>query len=348
METTAAFAGAVPVPMKGRPHVLTSAIRGERNAFAKATPLASMGMPSPQDYLKQKAAATAQSFLTRRAVHTIAYYYTEMHDGPSKQWLLNFDGFLSREKSATFDDKDGEFLTKMVHASPCTGKFVIGHPRGFYKREYEFTIRPTEVADRVLAARKQLAAEWASDLRCIALENKELTRMSLEKLMEPDEKKLDAVRGRVFDYDPFATEQTPLRYKNYNKLKLLVTQQAASRLELELRDSSNHDYMFFQSYVRRSMPIVNDAEFITELCSLPPVSKSNPTYTVNPVMLGRRLMDIRREVADELIHVMTSVPEDHVRWSRQRLEASLSMNPTLGEDYPLPSEAERTSINPSD
>jgi hypothetical protein len=309
---------------------------GSRRKFRAGTPKfrASMESPTENTYLQATSAATLRSFLTLRAVRTIAFYYAEFRDVPSKNWLLRFDGFEEREKEHCFNDEDGKFLRNMFRAQPQHGTMVVGHPRSKLKREFKFIIEPPKVANRVLAARTQLAEEWATDLKCIALENNEIMRMSFERIFENDEKKLKSLRGRVFDFDNFSTDQTPLRFKNYSKLKILVTQQAIARLEMYLRDTNNHDYLFFRGFVQSShQPLISDEKLLVELARQPAVSRTNPDHVIDPVSLARRLMEVRAHIAQEWIGVLEGVPEEHVNWSRVRLEESMSLNPTQGEDY---------------
>lgn len=298
------------------------------------TPKASLDLPQSNKYLELTAAAQLRTFLTGRAVRTIAFYYAELRDIASRNWLLTFDGFDEKVTNGSFIDENGSFLDKMLHAEPSFGTYVVGHPRGYFKREFKYKIDPINVASRVLAARGQLAEEWSRDLGCIALENKEIVRMGMERLLSKDERLLNSLRARVFDYDNIASDQTPLRFKNYCKLKLLVTQHAVARYEMFLRDTSNHDYLFFRTYVRSSLPIEDDEAFIIGLMNAPRASRINPEHEIIPSTLAQGLMDMRVAVANECIAVMKSVPEEHARWSRQRLEASMSMNATRGEDIP--------------
>jgi hypothetical protein len=341
MSSVSAFQQGLSLPLAPRPSPIPT-----RTARLRANPLrsvaaarrvarASLEKPvGSSNYLQVTSAVVLRSFLTRQAVRTIAFYLAEFRDVPSKDWLLRFDGFEEREKQQSFIDGDGSFLRKMFRAQPQEGTMVVGHPRGRFKREYKFVIEPPKVANRVLAARTQLAEEWANDLGCIRLENNEISRMAFERMFESDEKKLSSLRGRVFDFDNFSGDQTPLRFKNYMKLKLLVTQQAIARLQLYLRDTSNYDYMFLRSFIQGShQPLVDDEKLLVELARQPPITRINPDFVIDPASLARRLMEIRSQIAQEWIAVLHGVPEEHVNWSRVRLEESLSLNPTQGEDY---------------
>lgn len=271
-----------------------------------------------------------RSLLTRRAVDTVAFYLREMNDSPTRNWLLRFEDFSARCDENRFED-DGTFLHNMLRAKPVTCTINVGHPTGRFKREYSFEIIPMDIAKRVLAVRRQLAKEWANDLQCIELENQEIKRMALERIIHSDETSLNAVRKNIFDYDNLEGNQTPLRYKNYNKLKLYVTQHAISRFEVMLRDSSNHDYMFFRTFRRRMEPLTNDEEFILGLRDQLPTSKINPVHEINPKSLAQALMDLRADVAKECIAIMAGIDGEQNADERRRLENSLSLK-ILGED----------------
>lgn len=291
-------------------------------------PLGPIG--SNESYSQMVTGAALRSLLTRRAVATVAFYLMEMNDSATRNWMLQFEDFAKRCDENRFED-DGTFLHNMLRAKPVKCTMNIGHPRGRFKREYTFEINPMQIAKRILAVRKQLAVEWANDLQCIELENQEIRRMALEKMVNSDEVSLNAVKKNIFDYDNLESNQTPLRFKNYGKLKLYVTQHAISRFEVLLRDNSNHDYMFFRTFRRRMEPLANDEAFIIALRDQLPTSRINPVHEINPKGLAHALMDLRAEVAKECIEVMQSIDGEQKLEERRRLEMSLSLM-TLGED----------------
>lgn len=305
-----------------------------RHRNAKVT-RAVLGVPldpvgSNESYSQMVTGAALRSLLTKRAVATVAFYLTEMNDSATRNWLLQFEDFSKRCDENRWED-DGTFLHNMLRAKPVKCTMNVGHPRGRFKREFTFVINPMQIAQRILAVRTQLASEWAHDLQCVELENKEITRMSLEKLVHTDDVSLTAVKKNIFDYDNLESNQTPLRFKNYGKLKLYVTQHAISRFELLLRDTSNHDYMFFRTFRRHMEPLTNGEEFIIALSSQPPTTKINPVHEINPKALAQTLMNLRAEVARECIAVMNGIEGEQKLEERRRLEASLSLM-TLGED----------------
>lgn len=255
-----------------------------------------------------------------------------MQDAPTHNWLVGFENFQDRVSRNEFTD-NGEFVYNMLHTQKVTATVTIGHPRGRFKREFKFNIDPFKVGSRVLSSRLQLSKEWSHDLKCVALENKEIERMGLERMFEADAKKLESLRGRVFDYDNFSNEQSPLRFKNYQKLRLFVTQQAIARLEVHLRDTSNHDYMFFRSFVKQMQPLTDDESFILGLMALAPENRVNPPHQICPKSLARGLMDMRVLVAEECIAVMNGISAEQEAWERQRLEASMNISNTPGDDF---------------
>lgn len=285
---------------------------------------------SNESYSQMVTGAALRSLLTKRAVATVAYYLMEMNDSPTRNWLLQFEDFAKRCDENRWED-DGTFLHNMLRAKPVKCTMNVGHPRGRFKREFKFEIVPMQIAQRILAVRLQLAKEWAHDLQCVALENQEITRMSLERVIHSDEVSLTAAKKNVFDFDNLEANQTPLRFKNYGKLKMYVTQHAISRFELLLRDTSNHDYMFFRTFRRHMEPLSNDEEFIVGLRNQLPASRINPVHEINPKDLAQMLMDLRVEVAQECISVLKGIEAEQKLDERRRLEVSLSLM-TMGED----------------
>lgn len=280
-------------------------------------------VPPAQSYHQMRADAGFRALLTRRAVWTVAFYMSEMRDSATRDWMLGYEGFRGRDASGTFED-DGAFVHSMLHAHQADGVMVMGHPTARFRREFKFTIAPMSVAKRILSVRAALADEWRRDLRCIELENKEIERMALERVLCQDEKVLKTLRKNVFDYDNLEIDQTPLRYKNYMKLKLFATQHAVSRFELHLRDHSNHDYMFFRRYRMSAQPIVDDEKFILGLMAIPPVEKTNPAHEIVPRDLARQLMALRAQVAAECIDIVAGVEDEQKEDERRRLEAALA------------------------
>lgn len=317
-----AFVSPLPVAVAGTIRPLRNGIRNSAPGAART--VAVLDKPAANPHLKEVSAGIMRDFLTRRAVHTVLYYYREMRDSAAINWLLNFERFDIREKNDMFHDGD-EFLLSMYAQPPVKGFYVQKHPRAYMTRKFPFTIRPAQVADSILHSRKQLAEEWAVDLRCIESDNLELQRMSFERIVEKDPRKLDARRNLVFDSDVFESNQSPLRHKNWNKLVVLVTQHALTRLMPYLRDTSNHDYMYLLNFVSRYGSLSDGDAFVEELLTKPPVERTNPTYTVNPRALAVQILDLRAEIADEWIVHMKNVPDEQLKLSRTALSRSVKL-----------------------
>lgn len=289
--------------------------------------------PSANPYLQKHSGAIIRDYLTRRAVRTVLYYFMELGDYPSRKWLLNFESFDKIEREDKFRDGDA-FLKKMFNAKPYSGFIVQQHPRGYYSRKFPFSISPRRIGDSILASRMQLAAEWEQDLRCVEAYNLEIQRMSFEKMFESDERRLEAKRSLIFDFDAFSSNQTPLRYKNFKSLLVLVTQHAVARLQPFLRDTSNHDYMYMMQFVSSYGPLKDGDAFVKVLMEEPKQCRTNPEFVIDPRALAMHVMDLRKIIANEWISVMKRVPEEQLSMKRSMLEHAVELSYAPGEDVP--------------
>lgn len=311
----------VPLPLKTR-----------RCQSAFVVVKAVLDTPASNTYLQRHAELCLRDFLTRRAVNTVLYYMHELHDGPSHNWLSNFDNFSEQVKAHKFKNGD-QFLDKMRQAPMEKGYLKIGHPSGRFSRKFPFTIEPRRIASRIVDVRVELAAEWAKDLLCIEAENLELQRIAFERLVAKSQAELDSKRNLIFDSDPFANDQTPLRFKNYSALKTLLTQHAITRLLPYLRDmGSNHEYMYLHQFLGSYGPIGDDIDFFHDLMGRLPESRTNPSYVVMPRSIAAQILDLRAVIAKEWIAVMDFVPVETKLLRCGMLEKSIEASHNLPED----------------
>lgn len=288
--------------------------------------------PARNTHLQQHAEVVLRDYLTRSAVNTVMYYMHELGDGPSHQWLSRFEDFSEQVKAHKF--KDGEkFLDRMKCSHPETCILRVGHPSGRFSRKLQFTIEPARIAHRIFDVRVQLSQEWARDLNLIEMENLEIQRLSFEKLLVKSERELDSKKNLIFDTNPFANDETPLRWKNYVGLKTLITQHAVTRLLPYMRDhGSNHEYMYLHQFVRNYGAIVDGDDFVRDLISKPSEPRTNPTFTVVPRAIALQVLELRKVVADEWISVMEFVPVERDLIVRSSLNKSLESSADLSED----------------
>lgn len=286
--------------------------------------------PAGNTYMKRVSQEAVKDYLTRRAVRTVLYYQAELAQSPEKNWLEQFDQFSTKDKNGSFVDGDA-FLDKMLHSSKVKGFITIGHPKGRFSRKFPFTIDPHRIASSILASRRQLSAEWATDLGCIAAENLEIQRMCFEKLLCADEATLTSKRNLIFDSDPFTSDHTPLRFNNYASLKVLITQHAIGRLQPYLRDTSNYEYMFLLEFVASYGSLTDGDDFIWKLMESPVQSRANPKCVVRPRAIAMQIMDLRKVIADEWIEVMQQVPDAELSRARDMLEQAAKMSSDFGE-----------------
>lgn len=288
--------------------------------------------PASNTYLQRHAELALRDFLTRRAVSTVLYYMHEFHDGPSHHWLNKFDDFSTKVKSRMFTNGD-QFLEKMRRAPNEKGYIKVGHPSGRFSRKFPFVIEPRRIASRIVDVRVQLAGEWAHDLNCIEPENLEIQRLSFERLVTKSETELDSKRNLIFDSDPVANDQTPLRYKNYGALKTLLTQHAVMRLLPYLRDKgSNHEYMYLLQFLGSFGPIGDDVHFIHTLMSRPAESRTNPSFLVVPSSIAAQILEVRLVLAKEWISALQFVPVETKLSTCGMLEKSLEASHDLPDN----------------
>ena len=290
--------------------------------------------PASNTYLQRHAEATLRDFLTRRAVNTVQYYMHELGDGPGRTWLRNFDAFDEKVQEDKFTDGDA-YLDRMSRAQNEKGVLRIGNSR--LSRKYNFTIEPHRIAKRITDVRLQLAEEWAKDLGCIKHENLEIQRLGFEKMLCSSEKELNSKRNLVFDSDPFTTDHTPLRYKNYKALKTLITGHAVARLLPYTRDcGSNHEYMYLLQFMNSYGAIKDGDELVRMLMERPIEYRTNPEFVIQPKGIALQIMELRQAIAEEWISVMEFIPGEQNLRTRSILENSMKISDAIGEDVRKP------------
>lgn len=248
----------------------------------------------------------------------------ELGDGPSRDFLKRFDGFNEKVNGDQFEDGDG-YLDRMMRAQNQKISMTISHMGGRLKRTYDFTIEPKRIADRIYAVRKQLAAEWGNDLRCIENENLEIQRMEFEKMLTKNEKELQSKKNLIFDSGQFSNT-TPLRYKNYMSLKTLLTQHSVARLLPYMRDEgSNHEYMYLFQFTGSYGTISDGDDFIHTLMNKKVQMRTHPNYTIQPRGIALQILEVRQAIALEWINIMKFIPEEQMLMARSILERSMDM-----------------------
>lgn len=258
----------------------------------------------------------------------------ELGDGPGRNWLKKFDAFDDKVRDDKFADGDA-YLDRMSRAQNEKGTLRIGHAR--LSRSYTFTIEPNRIAKRISDIRIQLAAEWARDLKCIEAENLEIQRLAFERMLCSDEKELDSKRNLILDSDPFTTDNSPLRYKNYMALKTLVTRHAVARLLPYTRDcGSNHEYMYLLQFATSYGPIKDGDAFVRFLMDHPVQHRTNPQYVIQPRSIALQILELRQAIANEWISVMDYIPQEQHLRTRRILENSINLSDAPGEDMRKP------------
>lgn len=316
-------------PHPGTPYTGSPHSNARKDAARKDAALGLGGvLGTNASALYDDASHALYNFLTRRAVDTLLVYMDEFHDGPGKNWLENFDNF--HERKHDFKGADS-FLLAMLRTPPQTGTMTIRHPRGYFKREFKFSIEPRRIAERLLAIRAQLATEWMRDLQLIHKENMQLDRLRLERTLKPSEN-LDKFRERILDEDPFALDDSALRSANYAKLKVMMTHYASYAVLEDMHHSDNHSYMWLLSYLQ-SHKVKNDEDFVFALMHEPRVQMTNPEQEVNPLDIAERILARRLAISKDWIFLLGSTEE-----ANRRLLVAVVMGSTRLEDLKVRAE----------
>eukprot|EP00183_Erythrolobus_madagascarensis_P005618 CAMPEP_0185845130 /NCGR_PEP_ID=MMETSP1354-20130828/1184_1 /TAXON_ID=708628 /ORGANISM="Erythrolobus madagascarensis, Strain CCMP3276" /LENGTH=403 /DNA_ID=CAMNT_0028545025 /DNA_START=104 /DNA_END=1315 /DNA_ORIENTATION=- len=249
-------------------------------------------------------------FLTKRSVKTLMVYLDEFHDGPSKDWLEKFADFKQRE--ATFAESD-KYLLRMMRTTTQKGTLTVSHPKGYFKRSFPFTIEPRRLAERILAIREQLAAEWQRDLQLIEEENQQLHRIHLELSLNGADTDLNKVRKRIFEHDPFADNDSALCSSNYRQLKAMLTEFASYAFLDKLKHVDSHSYKWLDSYLS-THEVGNDEAFLRELWTMPTVSPSSSSEEtdvegeVRPFDLAGKILSERLKLSKDWSSLLTNAP----------------------------------------
>lgn len=320
MNMAAAFAA--PAPLTLTPHTASARLTSRRRSHQFQ---AVLHIPESNSSQKRICASIARDFLTRRAVHTALYYYAELHDAPTQRWLLDFDRFGIRDNQDLFFDSDA-YLTRMIRAPSVPG--VIHTRQGRLTRKHTFTIEPPRVARAVLAAREQLATEWAADLPVIRAENAELLRAACERLIEPDARARASRENIVFS----PSDGSPLRGRNLQLCTALLTQHAVARILPFLRGSSNAEYVWLAKYLAGNGAISDGKTFLRRMLGQEGVQDKYSMRAVDPRGIAVQIMDMRGGIADEWVQAMRGVVDEQDALLRSLLERALQASLDCGED----------------
>lgn len=238
------------------------------------------------------------------------------------EWLDRFHGHKDGDEAFT-DTSD--YLRRMMLSPSEESIVVFGHPKGYFKREFKVKVDPSNLANRIMAARENVADELVEDLHLIEAENLELKRQHFEsRVTSPD--RLSSTKARIFDHDVLESDQTPLRGVTYKKIKLLLTDMACKRTVVRLRDTSNHEYMWMLEYMA-CHPVQDGDEFIANLLRQPGLQRTNPAQWIDPSKIAGTIMMYRLVIAGEWEEELKSARAENMAVKRDLLE--MSLNSTL-------------------
>ncbi|EME28888.1 hypothetical protein Gasu2_25870 [Galdieria sulphuraria] len=285
---------------------------------------------------------TVKDFVTKRAIYTLCYYFSELHDEFSRTWLLEFENFGNRGE---LRDGSYAYLLRLFKSPMHIFEISSGpDPRYHsYSRKFEIEISPSSIAIRLMRVREQVAAECASDLALVSAENLEINRQQMELSLNVGAD-LEPLRSLIFENDPFTSDSTPLRTETYRRLQALLTEAAVCEYLAELRETSYHDYLWLMEYrdaaklfgkyrkhqekFSSGYPYLwsgeyNKQGFLFNMLRLAPIQRTHPVKWIYPNQIAHRLMELRLEVGERWIQELQSIPSDHQKLIYSHLESSI-------------------------
>jgi len=201
--------------------------------------------------------------------------------------------------------------------------------------EFEISIEPISLADRILTVREQIANEWVTDLEILGRANQQILE-SYFQLAKDDRQRLNQDRSApqeiafertatnaLNNYTVFGATGSPFRKGSFDLLYNLCTQASIHRLLHLLRergDETNLNWLL-EFYVDRladyfdgDVPYGRADDFIEKMLLSSPSIKhgtdSKVTLT-DPYGIAEQIIEIRNDIVSEWIVAMEQVPVAH-------------------------------------
>ncbi|CAM9932515.1 unnamed protein product, partial [Phaeothamnion confervicola] len=274
-----------------------------------------------------------KNLLTQQSLASVTYYWMEFRDDLTPKWLA---GHTEQHGGV---DKVGwaKFLMRLMRTEPeeLVVRRVTQKPRGGsgnnpylasnrHAMEYTVLIEPLAIAKKVMTVREQIAAEWSADLDLVEAENHELMRHHDDTVSLVKEA-AERARQMVFDHDPYGSNNTPYRGKNYRQLLELVTATAIRRYESEMRvrgdryklnwlekflhrhGTDNKGNALLEAMLQGTMVMINDP-------------RRDKPRVIEPTEVAQSIMRLRLAVAKELAATLAGTADEHVEMRRALLE----------------------------
>lgn len=200
--------------------------------------------------------------------------------------------------------------------------------------EFEIDIDPVSLANRILAVREQIAAEWHTDLNILAQANDQILASYFD-MARAERSKLDEelVSSPSVAFERTAVNlmnnqtifaigagaSSPLRKGNFDLLYNLCTQASVHRLLGELKEDAKEWLREFyvdrvEEYFDGDQPYGRADDFLEDLLlSTPSVVRRNDgkLALADPFGLAEQIIETRNTIVAEWKDAMEQVPADH-------------------------------------
>lgn len=295
-----------------------------------------------------------RNLLTQRAIQSFMFLCEECRDPHSGKWieeflgtpnLLNYHG--TGAGFVTGLDWDRPFLEMleqpkdvMIVSAKRRGR---GHG-GWSKNnpylkdryvEFEISIDPTSLTDRILTVREQIASEWVTDLEILGKANQQILD-SYFQLAKDDRRKENkdssTTQAIAFErtainalnnHTVFGATGSPFRKGSFDLLYNLCTQASIHRLLHLFRergDETKLDWLLdfyvdrLQDYFDGDLPYGRADDFIEEMLLSSPliIHRDDGRVTLtDPFGISEQIIEIRNDIVSEWIVAMQQVPVAH-------------------------------------
>jgi len=299
--------------------------------------------------------------LLQRAIQSTCFTARACRDPPTAQWLAAFGGEASFERMhaiGCLQTPWREYLLAQLEAPPTEimVESSLKKHRGIsadnpYLKPttmtYAYELRPTELAERVMLASRQIAREWAEDdLLRMAAENEQIWRERRATVTLDEEELRTTIPAFANEQDGSGSgDGSPYRGGNYDLLLVAVTRRAArcALREYAAQPSKRDEHAVLRDHMRalpadgEELPYNAADAWLTALLDKPIVLRlvaadaadgadggdggggGGGASLVDPRAIVERILDYRLAVAREWTETMLAVPEMYLSIKREHL-----------------------------
>ena len=300
-----------------------------------------------------------RNLLTQRAIQSFMFLCEGVRDPHSGKWI---EDFLETKNQLEYHGTGAGYIAKFGGRWDSPLLAMVGRPKdvvvvsakrrgnghgGWSKNnpylkdryvEFNIDIDPVSLANRILAVREQIAAEWVTDLDVLAEANEGILESYFKLAKEERAKKDDELThtpevafertavnllGNTTNFQRGSS--SPFRKGNFDLMYNLCTQASIHRILREFKEAGEVKAISFAwlrdfytdrvaEYFDGSQEYGRADDFIEELL----LSSPSVIYTddgkvglADPMGLAEEIITKRKEIVEEWKKLMISVPQDH-------------------------------------